>query len=157
MTKEVCKLPSFLSTAIFKRINVNETGVVTRDAFVDYWADFAMRYDLSVYMYLASHPGLEFLQNTPEFQERDAETVIYRIFYYVNRAGNGRLTLRELKRGNLIAAMLHADEEEDINKVLSVKMAKRKYAQQALQLPNRSVAHMVERSIACERHEVFMR
>nr|GEY25172.1 serine/threonine protein phosphatase 2A regulatory subunit B''beta-like isoform X1 [Tanacetum cinerariifolium] len=52
---------------------------------------------------LASHPGLEFLQNTPEFQER---------------AGNGRLTLRELKRGNLIAAMLHADEKEDINKVL---------------------------------------
>nr|GEZ31498.1 serine/threonine protein phosphatase 2A regulatory subunit B''beta-like isoform X1 [Tanacetum cinerariifolium] len=37
------------------------------------------------------------------------------------RAGNGRLTLRELKRGNLIAAMLHADEEEDINKVLSKK------------------------------------
>lgn len=47
-----------------------------------------------------------------------AETVIYRIFYYINRSGNGRLTLRELKRGNLIAAMQHADEEEDINKVL---------------------------------------
>jgi len=36
----------------------------------------------------------------------------------VNRSGNGHLTLRELKRGNLIAAMQHADEEEDINKVL---------------------------------------
>jgi hypothetical protein len=47
-----------------------------------------------------------------------AETVIHRIFYYVNRSGNGRLTLRELKRGNLIDAMLHVDEEEDINKVL---------------------------------------
>lgn len=47
-----------------------------------------------------------------------AETVIYRIFYYINRSGNGRLTLRELKRGNIIDAMLHADEEEDINKVL---------------------------------------
>jgi serine/threonine-protein phosphatase 2A regulatory subunit B'' len=44
--------------------------------------------------------------------------VIYRIFYYMNRAGNGRLTLRELKRGNLIAAMQQADDEEDINKVL---------------------------------------
>ncbi|KAE8654603.1 Glucose-6-phosphate 1-dehydrogenase [Hibiscus syriacus] len=31
---------------------------------------------------------------------------------------NGHLTLRELKRGNLIDAMLQADEEEDINKVL---------------------------------------
>jgi len=47
-----------------------------------------------------------------------AETVIYRIYYYINRSGNGRLTLRELKRGNIIDAMQHADEEEDINKVL---------------------------------------
>ena len=60
----------------------------------------------------------------PIFNLRDvycngpAETVIYRIFYYINRAGNGCLTLRELKCGNLIDAMQHADEEEDINKVL---------------------------------------
>lgn len=47
-----------------------------------------------------------------------AETVVYRIFYYVNRSANGRLTLRELKRGNLIAAMQRVDEEDDINKVL---------------------------------------
>ncbi|GJV31969.1 serine/threonine protein phosphatase 2A regulatory subunit B''beta-like protein [Tanacetum coccineum] len=31
VTKEVCKLPSFLSTALFKRIDVNDTGVVTRE------------------------------------------------------------------------------------------------------------------------------
>lgn len=47
-----------------------------------------------------------------------AETVIYRIFYYVNRSGTGQLTLRELKRGNLITAMQHLDEEDDINKIL---------------------------------------
>lgn len=43
------------------------------------------------------------------------------LFYYVIRAGNGRLTLKELKRGNLIDAMQHAgeeEEEEDITKVL---------------------------------------
>ena len=50
--------------------------------------------------------------------DETAETVTYRIFYYINRSGNGRITFRELKRGNLIDAMLHADEEEDINKVL---------------------------------------
>ncbi|KAL5131883.1 Serine/threonine protein phosphatase 2A regulatory subunit B''beta [Glycine soja] len=50
---------------------------------------------------LATHPGLEFLQSTPKFQER---------------YGNGRLTLRELKCQNIIDVMLHADEEEDINK-----------------------------------------
>lgn len=52
------------------------------------------------------------------FYAKTAETVIHRIFYYTNRSGNGRLTLRELKRGNLIDAMQHLDEEEDINKVL---------------------------------------
>lgn len=47
-----------------------------------------------------------------------AETVIYRIFYYINRSGTGCITLRELKRGNLIAAMQQVDEEDDINKVI---------------------------------------
>ncbi|PIN10405.1 Protein phosphatase 2 regulatory subunit [Handroanthus impetiginosus] len=142
VTKEICKLPSFFSTALFRKIDVECTGIVTRDAFVDYWINGNMlTKDTATQIYtilkqpdvkylvqddfkpvlrelLATHPGLEFLQSTPEFQERYAETVIYRIFYYVNRSGNGRLTLRELKRSNLIAAMQHADEEEDINKVL---------------------------------------
>ncbi|ERN18799.1 hypothetical protein AMTR_s00067p00087050 [Amborella trichopoda] len=128
--------------ALFRKIDVADVGFVTRDQFVDYWVNSNMlTMDTSTQIFtilkqsdrnyltqddfkpvlreiLATHPGLEFLQSTPEFQERYAETVIYRIFYYVNRSGNGHLTLRELKRGNLIAAMHHVDEEEDINKVL---------------------------------------
>ncbi|KAK7344042.1 hypothetical protein VNO77_13261 [Canavalia gladiata] len=142
VTKEICKLPSFFSTALFKKIDVNFTGSITRDQFIDYWIRGNMlAMDLATQIYtilkqpyrtylvqddfkpvlrelLSTHPGLEFLQSTPEFQERYAETVIHRIFYYMNRSGNGRLTLRELKRGNLIDAMQHVDEEEDINKVL---------------------------------------
>ncbi|GMH11301.1 hypothetical protein Nepgr_013142 [Nepenthes gracilis] len=142
VTKEICKLPSFFSVVLFQKMDFNCTGVVTRDAFVDYWVNSNMlTMDIATQIYiimkqpdrryllqddfkpvlrelLATHPGLEFLHSTPEFQERYAETVIYRIFYYINRAGNGHLTLRELKRGNLIPAMQHADEEEDINKVL---------------------------------------
>ncbi|XP_059660327.1 serine/threonine protein phosphatase 2A regulatory subunit B''alpha-like [Cornus florida] len=142
VTKEICKLPSFLSSALFRKIDSDFTGIVTRDAFINYWLDSNMvSMDIATQIFkilkqpdckyltqadfkpvlldlLAVHPGLEFLQSTPEFQERYAETVIYRIFYYINRSGDGHLTLRELKRGNLIAAMQHADEEEDINKVL---------------------------------------
>ncbi|KAJ4968431.1 hypothetical protein NE237_015132 [Protea cynaroides] len=142
VTREICKIPSFFSTALFKKIDANCTGVITRDAFVDYWVNSnMMTMDMAAQIFtilkqpdrkyltqddfkpvlrelLATHPGLEFLQSTPEFQERYAETVVYRIFYYVNRSGNGHLSLRELKRGNLITAMQHADEEEDINKVL---------------------------------------
>ncbi|KAK1421884.1 hypothetical protein QVD17_24597 [Tagetes erecta] len=143
VTKEICMLPSFFSTTLFKKIDIGDTGVVTKDAFVEFWVNGNMlTKDIATQIFtllkqpdlryltqedfkpilrelLTTHPGLEFLQSTPEFQERYAETVVYRIFYYVNRTGNGHLTLRELKRGNLIAAMLHADEEEDINKVLS--------------------------------------
>ncbi|KAJ8542244.1 hypothetical protein K7X08_017110 [Anisodus acutangulus] len=142
ITKEICKLPSFFSPALFRKIDVDRMGIITRDVFVDYWVNGNMlTKDIVTQMYtilkqpdlkhltqddfkpilrelLATHPGLEFLRNTPEFQERYAETVIYRIFFYVNRLGDGHLTLRELKRSDLIAAMQHADEEEDINKVL---------------------------------------
>ncbi|RAL37024.1 unnamed protein product [Cuscuta campestris] len=142
ITKEICKIPSFFSTALFMKIDSSGTGVLTRDAFIDYWINGSMlTKDIATQIFtilkqpdlkyltqvdfkpvlkeiLATHPGLEFLQGTPEFQERYAETVTYRIFYYVNRSGNGRLTLKELKHSDLISALQHADEEEDINKVL---------------------------------------
>ncbi|EFN51035.1 hypothetical protein CHLNCDRAFT_141520, partial [Chlorella variabilis] len=47
---------------------------------------------------LLSHPGLEFLQEAPEFQERYAETVIHRLFYHNNRLGDGRISWREFRR-----------------------------------------------------------
>lgn len=47
-----------------------------------------------------------------------AETVIYRIYYFINKSGNGCITLRDLKLGNLVTAMQQLDEEDDINKVL---------------------------------------
>ncbi|CAI0434511.1 unnamed protein product [Linum tenue] len=142
VTREVCKLPSFFSSALFRRIDVECYGIVTRDAFLKYWAESSMlTMDMATQVFeilkqpnrryltkadfkpvleelLATHPGLEFLQGTPEFQEKYAETVIYRIFYYINRSGNGRLTLRELKRSNLIFVMQQVDEEEEINKIL---------------------------------------
>lgn len=67
---------------------------------------------------LAHHPGLEFLQETPEFQARYAETVIYRMFYTNNRNNTGRMTYRELKRTDLLDAISLLEREEDINRVL---------------------------------------
>ena len=45
-----------------------------------------------------------------------AEIVIFRIFYTVNRAGDGKLTLRELHHTDLCEVMLSLDDEPDINK-----------------------------------------
>ena len=73
----------------------------------------------TVEMRLASHPGLEFLESTPEFQERYALTVVARIFHCVNRAENGKIALHELRRNkpNLYDACKAVDREEDINAV----------------------------------------
>ena len=49
---------------------------------------------------------------------RYAETVIYRIFYAMDRSGLGRLTLSDLRRGGLLDALAALDAEDDVNRVL---------------------------------------
>ena len=67
---------------------------------------------------LNSHPGLGFLQDSPEFQDRYAETVIHRIFYTLNGSRRGRLSLRDMKRGDLLDALHEVETEEDVNRCL---------------------------------------
>ncbi|KAL2541578.1 Serine/threonine protein phosphatase 2A regulatory subunit B''beta [Abeliophyllum distichum] len=93
VTKEICKLPSFFSTALFRKIDVKCTGIVTRNTFVDYWIIGNMlTKDIAAQIYtilkqpnlkyltqddfkpvlgelLATHPGLQFLQSIPQFRE----------------------------------------------------------------------------------------
>lgn len=58
------------------------------------------------------------MQETAEFQEHYAHTVVFRILYTLDRTEKGVLTLPDVKRGNLAQAMMQLDREEDINKVL---------------------------------------
>ena len=137
----MCELPGFFAPVLFAKLDVGKTGLVSRAQFGAFWtermavADSAerafevLRQGQSQYLrqsdfkpllaaLLGSHPGLEFLKDAPEFQERYVETVIYRIFYGVDRSNTGSVSLRELKRSALLEAMFAVDEEEDINKVL---------------------------------------
>ncbi|CAJ1966309.1 unnamed protein product [Cylindrotheca closterium] len=66
---------------------------------------------------LNDHPGLEFLSNHAEFQEKYAVTVITRIFYSINKCHSGRITSRQIRRSDIMEAFSRVDEEEDINKV----------------------------------------
>eukprot|EP00612_Vaucheria_litorea_P000920 CAMPEP_0171458626 /NCGR_PEP_ID=MMETSP0945-20130129/4227_1 /TAXON_ID=109269 /ORGANISM="Vaucheria litorea, Strain CCMP2940" /LENGTH=563 /DNA_ID=CAMNT_0011984467 /DNA_START=293 /DNA_END=1984 /DNA_ORIENTATION=+ len=66
---------------------------------------------------LKYHPGLDFLQSHPDFHPKYSATVTARIFYTVNKASNGKITLRELRKSNLVSMFNKVDEEEDINKV----------------------------------------
>lgn len=75
--------------------------------------------DLTPFMeeLLAFHPGLGFLEATPEFQEKYARTVIARIFYSLDFAGRGVIDSRQLRRSNVVQAFHTVDLEDDINAV----------------------------------------
>lgn len=66
---------------------------------------------------LDKHPGLEFLQATPEFQERYADTVVMRIFYSLDSNDDGRITWRDFKQSDLLATLFQVSAESDINVV----------------------------------------
>jgi len=69
---------------------------------------------------LDTHPGLTFLQNTQEFQERYMETIIVRIFYNTKCGYTGRMTCRELRRSGLLTTLAAIDLEADIKKSLDL-------------------------------------
>eukprot|EP01138_Halocafeteria_seosinensis_P005730 gb/GECG01005858.1/.p1 GENE.gb/GECG01005858.1/~~gb/GECG01005858.1/.p1 ORF type:complete len:370 (+),score=52.21 gb/GECG01005858.1/:1-1110(+) len=66
---------------------------------------------------LAFHPGLAFLERTPEFQEKYARTVIARIFYMLDHYARQVINCRSLRRSNLLQAFHTVDMEDDINVV----------------------------------------
>lgn len=66
---------------------------------------------------LAFHPGLAFLETTPEFQEKYARTVIARIYYQLDHTASQLISPRMLRNSSLLAAFDTVDMEEDINLV----------------------------------------
>ncbi|KYQ91106.1 hypothetical protein DLAC_08012 [Tieghemostelium lacteum] len=63
------------------------------------------------------HSSLEFLKNTPEFQDRYQETIIIRIFYCISR-NKAKITIDDLLKSNFIKSLSLLDAEPDINKHL---------------------------------------
>lgn len=136
-----CGLPRHLSLALFLAVDKEGTGVATLPAFEKVYADVLQRcHDLPSRVFhllkqpgsdhlvrtdfhplladvVNAHPGLAFLRETPEFQERYVETVIGRIFFEVNRSWSGRISLPELARSNFVSVLSSLDTQPDINKV----------------------------------------
>jgi len=112
--------PQLLDYVLKRRLFTGETVVRVFNALRADNQQYLTYADLNPVLecVLQYHPGLEFLKETAEFQRKYAETVVYRIFYTLNRSSNGRLTLRELRRSDLQEALELLDSEEDINKIL---------------------------------------
>lgn len=77
---------------------------------------FVYRYRMQEEL-LAYHPGLAFLESTPEFQEKYARTVIARMFYTCDPLCNRVIDVRSLRTSNVLSAFQLVDVEEDINLV----------------------------------------
>mmetsp|Transcript_66138 Transcript_66138/g.119098 ORF Transcript_66138/g.119098 Transcript_66138/m.119098 type:complete len:585 (+) Transcript_66138:167-1921(+) len=62
--------------------------------------DWIEREDFEIFLtaILMTHPGLDFLLETQEFQERYSDTVSSRIFYIYDRKDTGRVYLHNLRR-----------------------------------------------------------
>eukprot|EP01062_Namystynia_karyoxenos_P022917 TRINITY_DN1880_c0_g1_i4.p1 TRINITY_DN1880_c0_g1~~TRINITY_DN1880_c0_g1_i4.p1 ORF type:complete len:703 (+),score=229.84 TRINITY_DN1880_c0_g1_i4:153-2261(+) len=64
---------------------------------------------------LQVHQGLEFLKQTPDFQERYADTVQIRVFFAANLKDDGQLSWGEWQRSTVSKVLYALDEENDIN------------------------------------------
>ena len=147
LSRDLWASSSYLAPLLFRRIAVAEQEeskeaerLLTLDATLKFWrrelagrdecercfrilqstpndylvvSDFAPLLDEIV----ASHPGLQFLASTAEFQEKYAKTVIIRFFYVIDRSLNGRISLPELRKSNFLEVLQYLEVEEDINKV----------------------------------------
>jgi serine/threonine-protein phosphatase 2A regulatory subunit B'' len=98
--------PYDMNERFFRLLKQPDREYITRDDFFPYIKEL-----------LSDHPGLEFLSNHAEFQDKYAVTVITRIFYSVNLCHSGRITSRQIRKSNLLSVFQQVDEEEDINKV----------------------------------------
>ncbi|KMZ62273.1 Serine/threonine protein phosphatase 2A regulatory subunit B'subunit alpha [Zostera marina] len=145
VTKKMCKLPSFFCRTLFKRIDTECKGTIRSYEFIQFWVTsnmMAMDKATQIYRILKQsnnnyltkedfkpiidefvevHPYLQFLQKTPVFQEIYAQTVIYTIFYHLDKAGCGCITLKNLKHGDLIPLLQHVEDEKDLDKSRSRK------------------------------------
>ena len=79
----------------FRLLKQRDSDCIVRDDFFPY-----------VKALLQDHPGLEFLSSHEEFQSKYAVTVITRIFYSVNRGHSGRISARQVRQSDLLAAFL---------------------------------------------------
>ncbi|XP_072153846.1 serine/threonine-protein phosphatase 2A regulatory subunit B'' subunit delta isoform X1 [Bemisia tabaci] len=134
--------PLFWKAPLFLAAGGDKLGYVEQNHFLDYWKSVSMKYhdSASLFMHILTrgasrnyldpedfiplvqdvvdtHPGLVFLKQATEFHSRYILTVVSRIYYNVNQMWNGRISLSELRRSDLLRSIARLEEEEDINQM----------------------------------------
>eukprot|EP01139_Manchomonas_bermudensis_P011258 Amastigsp_a342470_10.p1 type:complete len:518 gc:universal Amastigsp_a342470_10:52-1605(+) len=131
-------LSAQVAPLLFSAIDTAGSGVVSRDEFIAYWRTTLAGRDAAAKFFavvkrspgphlvaddlvpllrhiVRTHPGLDFLGSTPEFQARYIESVIARVFYYADRSWARRLSLQHLRSSTFLEELAALDREADTN------------------------------------------
>ncbi|EGD77097.1 hypothetical protein PTSG_07435 [Salpingoeca rosetta] len=68
-----------------------------------------------IYYVIETHPGLDFLMQSPEYHARYVDTVVARIFYTVNRSWSRAISLRELRQSTFLSVLTLLGDDPNIN------------------------------------------
>ena len=145
IVEKVCEIPKILKRQLFERIKVIEkldekAEKIPKQSVINFWKKHFEHESIGKRVFklfaqpdtsyivpddfkslfknlLETHPGLEFLQATPEFQERYADTVVMRIFFTLDTNDDSRITWRDFKNSNLLETFFQVSSENDINMV----------------------------------------
>ena len=139
ITKEFYNFPGLLNKVLFDKIDKENKGVITRDQFMKYHIQnfrgcsvterffnfikspdrkYIIRDDFRPILraLLDNNPSLDFLKEHLPYQMKYTNTVIMRIFYMNDPNDDGKLTLHDFKRSDLIDVITQVCDD-DINNV----------------------------------------
>jgi len=136
-----CECPKFIGALIFRRLTKGTTLKIPLIQLLKFWSEQMGPFDnderlfnllrksnTDIYLYpedlhplieeiVRLHQGLDFLSETPHFQQRYAETVTTRIFYTMTRNKRACITRKSLKSNRFYELLKRIDEQKEINAV----------------------------------------
>jgi serine/threonine-protein phosphatase 2A regulatory subunit B'' len=139
ITKDFYNFPPLYNIVLFNKIDTEKTGKITRQQFIKFHMEnFRGCSNVKKYFNFIKNPknkeivredfvpflkallelnqSLDFLKEHPTYQQKYSDTVIMRIFYTNDINDDGKITLHDFKKSNIIE-ILKRVSEDDINNV----------------------------------------
>lgn len=136
---DILELPKYLHSSLKAKLSAyqSDPNSILYEEFINFWTPELQKSDRTTKIFhilkknenrfiapddwnlflkylLENHPGFEFIKDSPEFQDAYIETVIARIYFNVSRSNRRRISLSDLKAGNLVEILYQLQQSEDI-------------------------------------------
>ena len=140
ITKEFYNFPELFNKILFTKIDIKNKGYITRDQFMKFHIQnfrgcsiterffnliksperkYIIKEDFNPLLkeIINNNPSLEIIKDNIPFQKKYSNAVITRIFYQNDVNDDGKITLHDFKRSDLIQVIIQACEDDDINNI----------------------------------------